>query len=227
MQKFSILFGLRSTGHVDKVRNFLDLFLMDKFENFVNFSRYPTALKTPVFASGQIKSLQLPDTCIDMNGGNDFNPIGIYYCHPVNGSVESIQSQFFRLTFMKNINVGYMEQCLDSFALATPQCHYTEYGNQYWKYDHVNHMLINNNDEGASCLTGNFSGQAIYMKACDVTDMAQKWKFTYENLTALEDWKNIYTYERFSYGNRKINWDLTKPLTYDDECPNNVEESVE
>ncbi|CAG9810900.1 unnamed protein product [Chironomus riparius] len=181
--------------------------------------RYPTTKETPVFASGQIKSVVYENICIDLLNGSEFDPIGLYNCEEVDDPKKIPQSQFFRLNFMKNIVVGHMELCLDSYKLATPQCHYAESGNQYWKYDYENHMLINSYDVGNQCLTANFSGQSIYMKECDLEDGDQKWKFTYENETALNDWNNIYTYKKFVFGDKELNWDSLMPLKYDEECP--------
>ncbi|KAG5667458.1 hypothetical protein PVAND_015438 [Polypedilum vanderplanki] len=178
--------------------------------------RYPFDKKSPVFASGQIKSFVRQDICIDTLLRSEFERIGLYQCADVKNEDEIPQTQFFRLNFMKNIVLGYFEYCLDSFMLSIPQCHYSEFGNQYWFYDHKNHMLINSFDDGGMCLTAKFEEQSIEMKECDEKDLNQKWIFTYENLTALNDWKNIYGYKKFVYGDKIINYDKLLPLKDDE-----------
>jgi polypeptide N-acetylgalactosaminyltransferase len=179
--------------------------------------RYPFDTNLPIFASGQIRSLSRQDICIDTMFKSEFESIGLYYCSAAERESDIPQSQFFRLTFLKNIVFGYMEYCLDSFELSMPQCHYTSTGNQYWRYDHVKNMLINSYDDGPFCLAAKFEDQALEMKACDESDVMQKWRFTYENKTALEEWKDIYGYTKFVYGEKKLRKDKMLPLK-SDEC---------
>lgn len=175
-------------------------------------TRYPTTKETPVFASGQIKSLADEKVCIDTFYRSEFDPIGLFYCQELDGNNQPPQSQFFRLTFMKNIVFGFIENCLDSYKMSIPQCTYFTYGNQYWKYDRVSHMLINGGDDSDHCLTAVFLNQTITMELCDENNFNQKWSFTYENETALNDWKNIYGYTKFVYGDKEINYENMGPL---------------
>jgi hypothetical protein len=96
-----------------------------------------------------------------------------------------------------------------------PQCHYTEYGNQYWQYDRTRHMIINSYDDSGSCLSAKFEDQALEMRACDDDDENQRWVFTYENVTALDDWKDIYGYGKFTYGNGTMNKEKMLPMAGD------------
>lgn len=116
------------------------------FKYFLNeimpdmLTRYPIGFKDiPVFASGQIKSVSHKDKCIDSLSKSEFDPIGIFYCHvnvdPLTQKIPA--TQLFRLTFFKSITLGLKDHCLDSYKCAIPQCSYHNYGNQYWKYDHV------------------------------------------------------------------------------------------
>lgn len=177
--------------------------------------RYPITKDQPVFASGQIQSMSYKNVCIDTFFRNEFDPIGLYYCNELDDLGMPSQAQFFRLNFMKNIVFGLMEHCLDSYKMSMPQCSYSDYGNQYWKFNHKLHMLINGDDNGDHCLTGNFSNQTLSLMPCDENDLNQKWSFTYENQTALDDWKNIYSYKKFVYGNKEINYSKMLPLEYE------------
>lgn len=176
--------------------------------------RYPTSRNVPVFASGQIKSLKYEEVCVDTMFRGEFDPIGLYYCAALDDAGMPPQNQFFRLNFMKNIVFGYLEYCLDSYKMSMPQCSYVEFGNQYWRYDHVNQLLINGEDFGKKCLTGNFDNQTLALTKCDKTNIDQKWTFTYVNETALKDWENIYGYKKFVYGDREINHKMMMPLNY-------------
>lgn len=178
-------------------------------------TRYPTTKDQPVFASGQLKALGMENVCIDTFYRDEFSPIGVYYCQKLDMLGMPPQSQFFRLTFMKNIVFGHMEYCLDSYKMSMPQCSYVEEGNQYWKYDHVRHWLINGGDEGSDCLTANFDDQSISLQTCDESNEAQKFSFTYENKTALDDWANIYGYAKFVYGDKDIDRSKMLPLDYE------------
>lgn len=181
-------------------------------------ARYPIDENIPLFAHGQIKSLKYTNVCIDTFYRSEFDTIGLYYCAELDSGGNPPQSQYFRLNFNKNIVLGRHEYCLDSYKLSTPQCHYSELGNQYWKYDLKHHMLINEHDEGVKCLAGNFSSQEIFIKKCDIDDEDQKWKFTHENETALNNWKDIYGYTKFTYGDVKFKRDKMLPLENNGEC---------
>jgi polypeptide N-acetylgalactosaminyltransferase len=177
--------------------------------------RYPPTKNQPVFASGQIKSMLRESVCIDNFFRGEFDPIGLYYCNELDDLGMPGQAQYFRLNFLKNIVFGHMEHCLDSYNFALPQCSYADYGNQYWKFDHNRHMLINGVDNGDHCLSGNFDNQTLSLIPCDEDDLTQKWKFTYENQTALDEWENIYGYKKFVYGDKEINYDKMLPLDYE------------
>lgn len=209
-------------GDITKQKALRERLKCKPFSYFINeispdmLERYPPYRdKLPVFASGQIRSLEDDKICIDMLYRTEFEPIGVYYCEELDSRGLPPQSQFFRLTFMKNIVFGFMEYCLDSYKMSMPQCSYTPYGNQYWRYDHKRNMIINSFDDGADCLTGDFANQSIKMAPCDETNEFQKWFFTYENRTALDDWNNIYGYHKFMFGSEEVNREKMMPLEYE------------
>lgn len=189
--------------------------------------RYPPTRDLPDFASGQIRSLKYEDSCVDSMGRSEFDSIGIFYCHALDSLGRPPQSQFYRLNFNKNIVYGYMEYCIDSFKMATPQCSYVPYGNQIWRYDYERNLVINGGhvtveyEDGGEeyCLTGNFVNQSLSLKLCDESDDNQKWKFTFENRTAIDDYSNIYGYKKFVYGDKKVDYTNLLPLDYE-RCEN-------
>lgn len=178
-------------------------------------TRYPTTKVQPVFASGQIKSLADEKVCIDTLYRRELEPIGLFYCHELDSLGLPAPSQHFRLSFMKSVALGTSEHCLDSYRMSIDQCSYLKFGNQYWKYDQNRHLLINGADDGEHCLTGIFDNQTLALMPCDDNNFDQKWSFTFENETALNDWKNIYGYKKFVYGDKIINYKNMLPLDYE------------
>lgn len=178
-------------------------------------ARYPPTHDQPVFASGQLRSLAEEKVCVDTFYRDEFQPIGLYYCQELDYLGQPPQSQFFRLNFMKNIVFGFMEYCLDSWKMSMLQCSYLEYGNQYWHFDPERRFLINGGDDEEYCLTANLGNQTLSLSPCDEGNDEQKWSFTYENKTALNDWKNIYGYKKFVYPNdADMKYENMLPLDY-------------
>lgn len=207
-------------GDLTKPKEIRERLNCKPFSYFLNeiapdiLTRYPTTQEHPVFASGQIKSLTFEGVCLDTFYRTEFEAIGLYYCSELDDFHRPPQSQFFRLNFMKNIVFGFQENCLDSYKMSMPQCSYFEYGNQYWKYDRVRHLLINGGDDANLCLAGNFDNQTLRVMDCDENNIAQLWSFTYENEEALDDWENIYGYKKFVYGDKEISYEKMVPLDY-------------
>ncbi|KAL7013880.1 hypothetical protein ACKWTF_015631 [Chironomus riparius] len=178
--------------------------------------RYPINQSVPVFASGQIKSLKNESFCVDFDRGQNDKTARLKKCLK---SADINSSQYFRLGFYKNIIFGFSEDCLDRFNMNFMGCHYSLTGNQYWSYYREYNMINSGSDEGRECITADFKNSKLVMKHCNIDDQNQRWKFTYENVTALNDWKNIYGYEKFFYGEKGMNYSSMLPLKYDEECP--------
>ncbi|CRK98204.1 CLUMA_CG011567, isoform A [Clunio marinus] len=157
-------------------------------------SRFPLQKDHALFASGQIKSLADENICLDTLGRAEAEPIGLYACHPLDSNQMPPQTQFFRLSFLKNLVLGYSDYCLDSWRTSVLSCSGSKGGNQYWKYNPETHMLINGYDDNNECLTAVFSNQSLTIQKCDKQNQFQKWKFSYENETALNAWNDIYGY---------------------------------
>ncbi|KAL7012321.1 hypothetical protein ACKWTF_014770 [Chironomus riparius] len=176
--------------------------------------KYPIDKKVPVFASGQIKSMLNVSYCMDFVKGQNNETARLKNCKE--GDIP--ESQYFRMTFHKNIVFGHTELCLDAYNINFLECHYTEFGNQFWRFNLKSNMINNGSDDNKSCLTADFEEHKLYMKTCNVSDINQKWKFSYQNSTALNDWENIYGYEKYFYAGQEINWNSMLPLEYDEEC---------
>lgn len=208
-------------GDLSHVKNVRDRLKCKPFKYFINeiapdiLERYPLQEELPVFASGQIRTIRDSNVCVDLLQNWPLQPIGLYRCWDRDDEGNWPGSQNFRLTFFKNIALAKLEYCLDAFDLATPQCHYMPYGNQYWKYDHNNYMLINGHDFGTSCLTANLENFTLEMQMCDLKDEKQKWTWSYVNRTALDDWTNTYGYKKLSYGDRMYDRSRMLPLEVD------------
>lgn len=178
-------------------------------------TRYPTEEDAPVFASGQIKSLGFGNLCIDNLYRDEFQPIGLYHCYDLDENQKPPGTQFFRLDFFKNIVHGYRSYCLDSYKLSLPQCSYFTFGNQIWKFYPDTRLIKNGGGDGNNCLTANVENRTLSLETCDESDFNQKWKFTFENKTALSNWNEIYGYQKFVYGEKGINREKFLPLDYE------------
>lgn len=178
-------------------------------------TRYPMVEDSPVFASGQIKSLGFPYHCIDTLHRDEFQTIGLFPCQDLDSNGKSSSTQFFRLNFLKNIAHGFAAYCLDAYQLSIPQCSYFKYGNQIWRFYPETRLIRNGGGDGNDCLKANADERNLSLEKCDESDFSQKWKFTYENKTALEDWENIYGYQKFVYGDKEINREKFLPLDYE------------
>lgn len=178
-------------------------------------ARYPATKEQPVFASGQIRSLANNYSCVDNFHRSEFDPIGLFYCQKLDSSGMPPQSQFFRLSFNKNIVFGHMEYCLDSYKMSLPACSYYPYGNQFWSYDYVRKLLINGGDRSNRCLTGNFNNQTLALANCNENDENQKWTFSYVNETAIDNWDYISGYHEFVYGGKDVDFSKMLPLEYE------------
>lgn len=183
--------------------------------------RYPPTKDIPDFASGQIRSLKYTNSCVDSMGVSEFDSIGIYQCQSFDSLGRPPQSQFYRHSFNKNIVFGFMEYCIDSYKISTPQCSYFPYGNQLWRYDYEKNLLINGGcliaeceERGKHCLTGDFVNKTLSTKICDENDDNQKWEFTFENRTALDNYDNIFGYKKFVFGDKQVDYSNLLPMEY-------------
>jgi polypeptide N-acetylgalactosaminyltransferase len=112
---------------------FLDVVAPDLLERF---PAYPK----PNFASGAIISVAKPTLCIDTVGRPNGQSLGLYGCH--SNLVHPAGSQNFQLTWQRNIKRDDSEDCLDAYNAHMSGCHYSLFGNQYWRYHMVGILSI-------------------------------------------------------------------------------------
>lgn len=100
--------------------------------------RYP--IEPGVFANGAIQSEVDLSLCIDTLQRSEGESLGLFECHE--NLTNPDESQGFTLTWHRNIKLkNIYDQCIDSFNVSIAACHY-HFGNQLWKYDHVNMCLM-------------------------------------------------------------------------------------
>lgn len=149
--------------------------------------KYPP-VDLPDFASGTVQSISNPSYCVDTLSRGDQSNIGIYYC--ASDKLKPQFNQFFALTHQRDIRIKHTESCWDvsesgNAPITIFGCHGSQ-GNQLWKYDHkINHIIHVNTHR---CLEVNVDEKKLFVSRCVRSNQNQKWKFGYENSTALENW---------------------------------------
>lgn len=132
------------------------------------------------FANGHIEAQAFPEKCLGMPKGSYRDPVTLVECKQKSGTS-------YTLTLEKSIRYDDTnDQCLSSQDLMFSNC-YHQGGTQYWKFDPQTRQIIN--PPSKKCLESN-SEDKIFMSTCDVDKIEQKWKWSYENQTALMDWNN-------------------------------------
>lgn len=154
--------------------------------------KYPP-VDLPDFASGAIQSLSSPTYCVDTLSQGDNSNIGIYYC--ASDKVKPQFNQFFALTHQREIRHKNTDSCWDvsesgSAPVTLYGCHGMQ-GNQLWKFDYKLHHIIHVNTH--RCLELKVDEKKLFVSKCLRSNQNQKWKFGYENSTALENWESSGT----------------------------------
>lgn len=108
------------------------------FKYFLEFvmpdvlDRYPIS-DPGVFASGVIKSEADPNLCVEKLPG--IGPLELKKCS--SNLVHPDSSQYYSLSWHRNIKKHSTDDCLDSYETSLLGCHYTPSGNQFWRYKAV------------------------------------------------------------------------------------------
>lgn len=177
------------------------------FKHFIDFvvpdlnEHYPPEILN--FANGTVQLLNT-NYCLDTYSRPLDNPIGLYLCED-----GAEMTQYFELTWYRDIRIKYPEICLDAKNAVLSECHYM-FGNQLFKYDmvstsesnlisnyqnfycfpQVSHQIINLNGK-PKCLEGNVKQKTVVLNNCDKSNMRQKWKWESLNMTMLMSWKKF------------------------------------
>lgn len=97
-------------------------------------------------------------------------------------------SNNFVLTLERSIKYDDTnDQCLNAESLTFSNCHH-QFRGQYWKFDIQSRQIFHVDTK--NCLTSLNNG-TIYLTSCNPGQSAQRWKWSYENKTALMDWDNF------------------------------------
>lgn len=129
------------------------------------------------FASGSIQSLSKSDLCIGTPLKDIRSRLLLVNCS---------KSNDFMLTHERSIKHNDTnDQCIDSNRLNLYNCHHM-FGSQHWKFNIDMRQIINPSSE--KCLTAHISQRNITLEPCDVSNVNQKWKWSFENVTALRNW---------------------------------------
>lgn len=118
-----------------------------------------------------------------MPGSSYVNSVALLKCSESHG-VD------FTLTLERSIRYNDTnDQCLNGETLKFENCHHLGY-HQHWKLDVKTRQIINMHSK--QCLSLSIvDSTTINMLDCDSQALEQKWLWTYENTTALNDWDNF------------------------------------
>ncbi|CRL05168.1 CLUMA_CG018266, isoform A [Clunio marinus] len=128
------------------------------------------------FANGKIQSMAT-EKCIGLVDNHYHIPVQLYDCDRSHGLN-------FILTFEQRIKADdNNDQCIESDLKLSNCVHAGIF--QQWKFHFLARQISSPFNK---CLTAN--GTEITLMKCDPNMIEQKWRWTYENKTALMDWKN-------------------------------------
>lgn len=86
-----------------------------------------------------------------------------------------------------------MDSCFDSYGegskreLKTFSCHHGQ-GNQYFRYDLNTKQIIHGPVRNKHCVEVNIETQSVYVTACNVKKLEQKWQWGFVNETNIRNW---------------------------------------
>lgn len=132
------------------------------------------------FAAGSIKT-HATSRCVGMPDYSYQTSIALVDCSRTRGID-------FILTLEKGIKYNDTnDQCLNADKLTFSNCHH-QGGGQYFKFDLQTRQITNPSSN--RCLSSDNKNGTVFMSVCDIKNVEQKWKWSYENRTALMDWEN-------------------------------------
>jgi polypeptide N-acetylgalactosaminyltransferase len=167
-------FELKASLKCKPFKYFLDIVAPDMIMRFPILPIY--------FASGNIQS-EFKDSkgnqkCVGLVHHVYDESITLVDCPKV-GSFD------FALTLEKSIRLNDTnDQCLSWHNLSLGNCNHQGW-DQYFKFDVKSRQIINM--EKKKCLQGNIVTSKITLESCDENVIFQRWKWSFENTTALEN----------------------------------------
>jgi polypeptide N-acetylgalactosaminyltransferase len=138
--------------------------------------RYPITPRH--FAAGKIES-QVSKKCIKVSPNLHDEPLTLEDCNRTHATDLILSVE--RSIRLNDTN----DQCLKQRTLTFSNCHHM-HGDQMWRFFLDTRQIAN--PPTNLCLTAN--NTHVVEAACDSKLPQQKWKWAYENVTALMDWEN-------------------------------------
>lgn len=86
-----------------------------------------------------------------------------------------------------------MQDCFDCYGegpkkeIKTHGCHNGQ-GNQYFRYDMDTKQILHGPMRNKHCVEVEISTQSVYVTACDVTKITQKFQWGFVNETSVRNW---------------------------------------
>ncbi|XP_070497839.1 N-acetylgalactosaminyltransferase 6-like [Chironomus tepperi] len=138
------------------------------------------------FAYGQIQ-LQDEDICLETMFEGD--PSKNYDVILTECTKPSIETQYFELSWYRDIRLREMDACLDAYKISASACHQSG-GNQHFKYIMQSKQIMNMANK--QCIEVNFEDLTLKFAKCDESLKQQKWIFNeFVNQTALSNWSHF------------------------------------
>ena len=132
------------------------------------------------FAAGTIQS-ESTKLCLGLPQKVFSDHIGLIDCLQKDGSD-------FILTLEKSLKYNDTnDQCLSSGILKFTNCHH-QFADQFWKFDINTKQIIS--PSAHQCLSANLTTRLVDFLGCNEKLQEQKWKWSYENTTALMNWNS-------------------------------------
>ena len=123
--------------------------------------------------------------CISLNQMKYHESLVLSDCSPDLKNPSNGES--FALTFEKSIRYNDSnDQCLNSQTLALSNCHHLGGYGQHWVFNLNTRQIYQPYEK--KCLSGSDMGDLLSLEECDSHLLSQRWKWGYENVTALENW---------------------------------------
>ncbi|CRK95802.1 CLUMA_CG009258, isoform A [Clunio marinus] len=130
------------------------------------------------FAAGKIQSIAR-NLCLGLVKRSYKKPVELFNCNQTTGLD-------FLFTFEESIKYNdTSDQCLNEATLNLSNCNHQR-GSQRWKFDLSTRQIIHPRKN--ECLETKDDDNQISLSKCDADLVEQRWKWTYENTTALMDW---------------------------------------
>ncbi|CAB3377482.1 Hypothetical predicted protein [Cloeon dipterum] len=150
--------------------------------------KYPP-IEPPDFASGKIRSLAIPDYCVDTKHHNKDETVILDKCGQSGNS-----EQEFVLSWHKDVRPKGRSMCWDVPSASEKRspvklwgCHGMQ-GNQFWRYYPEKKQLVHGGNR--LCLDCDRVTHELFVTGCEDGVETQKWEFEKPDLKALANWDN-------------------------------------